>query len=266
VEGLGVVEAHLGADGRVPGADPALQVGVVGDLAGVGAQGGQLGVDGGGHLDQLVGGVGAEQQHGVGPMGGRPLGGRLAGGVRLEGSGEPRRGAPVNREGSGEPQGGAPVGGEALPEGCLGGNPVERVAGGDDAVDGEQPGGAVVGVEQPAAPGVVAQDHVRPHGPDQAGHGQPQGHGDLELAVDRPQEVDARRPKGGRGRLRLGPPHRGQGVRVGRRVGAALLAGGEARQLHVHTLAGPGGQGAAGLELDVVRVGAEGQRPPDGQH
>jgi hypothetical protein len=112
----------------------------------------------------------------------------------------------------------------------------------------------------------VAQNHVRPHGPDQAGHGQPQGHGDLELAVDRPQEVDARRPKGGRGRLRLGPPHRGQGDRVGRRVGAALLAGGEAGQLDVRALPRPGGQAAAGLQLHVVRVGAEGQHPAGGQH
>jgi len=223
VKGLSVAEAGVGADGRVPGADPALQVGVVADLAGVGGHGGQLGVDGGGHVDQLVGGVGAEQQHGVGAVGGQALGAQ-------------RR--------------------------C-----VERVAGGDHAVDGEQPGGAVVGVEQPAPPGVVAEDHVGPHGPDQAGHGQAQGHGDLELAVDRPQEVDrGHRPQGGRGRGGLGPAHRGQLGRVGPRVGAALLPGGEAGQLHVDPPPSPGGQGATGLELDVVRVGAERQRPPDGQH
>jgi hypothetical protein len=223
VKGLRVAEAGVGADGRVPGADPALQVGVVADLAGVGGHGGQLGVDGGGHVDQLVGGVGAEQQHGVGAVGGEALGAQLR---------------------------------------C-----VERVAGGDHAVDGEQPGGAVVGVEQPAPPGVVAEDHVGPHGPDQAGHGQAQGHGDLELAVDRPQEVDrGHRPQGGRGRGRLGPTHRGQLGRVGPRVGAALLPGGEAGQLHVDPPPRPGGQGAAALEVDVVRVGAERQRPPDGQH
>ena len=89
VKGLRVAEAGVGADGRIPGANPALQVGMVADLAGVGGHGGQLGVDGGGHVDQLVGGVGAEQQHGVGAVGGgaRPggsgppgWGGRTAGG------------------------------------------------------------------------------------------------------------------------------------------------------------------------------------------
>jgi hypothetical protein len=137
----------------------------------------------------------------------------------------------------------------------------------------------VVGVEQEAAPRVVPEDHVRPHDPDQPGHGQAHGHGDLQLAVDRPQEVDRDRgPEGSGGRLGLGPPDPGQlglaslelgqrGLaRVGRRIGAALLPGGEAGQLHVHPPPGPGGQGPPSLELDVVRMRAEGQDPTNSKH
>src|SRR6266508_6632163 len=43
VEGLGAGQAELGADGRVPGPDAAVEVDRVADLARVGAQGGQLG-------------------------------------------------------------------------------------------------------------------------------------------------------------------------------------------------------------------------------
>ncbi len=39
-----------------------------------------------------------------------------------------------------------------------------------DGVEGEEPGGPVVGVEPVAPPGVVAQQHVGPHRPDHPGH------------------------------------------------------------------------------------------------
>ena len=64
-----------------------------------------------------------------------------------------------------------------------------RVAGGDHAVDGEEPGVAVVGVEPVALPRVVAEHDVGPQPPDPVGHlATAWRRSGLELAVDPAEE------------------------------------------------------------------------------
>ena len=68
-----------------------------------------------------------------------------------------------------------------------------RVAGGDDAVAGQQAGMAMVGVEAVALPRIVAEHDVGPQQADDPGHLAARGEVAVELAVDLAEEHDRRR-------------------------------------------------------------------------
>ena len=138
-----------------------------------------------------------------------------------------------------------------------------RVAGGDDAVAGEQAGVAVVGVEPVALPRVVAEHDV--------------GLQPADPVRDLPPLARARsraRRRASRGTRtspvapqRAGPPPAARAWRV--TTSAAVSASGsqvpfepsvQTRWWTTHPGRGPLGQRAAAAELDVVGVGADGQR------
>ena len=147
------------------------------------------------------------------------------------------------------------------------------VPGGHQGVEGEEAGGPVVGVEAVAAPGVVAEQHVGPHGPDDPGH-RPALVGVVDqLAVDLAEELH---PVAGRrsdvtaeqapaaaarhSRLRAAT----SAAEVGVGVPAALGPVGEHEVVDLAAGGRPAGERGAGAELDVVGVGADGQRRPAG--
>jgi hypothetical protein len=138
------------------------------------------------------------------------------------------------------------------------------VAGGDDAVDDELAGAAVVGVEAVLLPRVVTEDDVGSGGADRHAHLLASVHVGFELAVDRVEEVH-----------RLGAQRDGSGALLvvpgGDELGQVLVGGpgalrtvGEHEELHVRARAYPLGEGRAAAELDVVGVRADGEHAARG--
>ena len=138
-----------------------------------------------------------------------------------------------------------------------GGGEEVGIAGGDDAVDRELPGPAVVGVEAVLLPGIVTEDHVGADGPDDRAHLFPPGRVVLELTVDRVEEVHVPGAQGAGGGALLftAGGHQRDEVLLG--FPASLRPVGEHQHLDVRPRAGPLGKGRAAPELDVVGVRAD---------
>ena len=137
-----------------------------------------------------------------------------------------------------------------------------RIAGADDRVAHQLTGDAVIGMEPVALPRVMAEHDVGAEAanrPDDLGS---RGHVVRQLAVDAAEKEDLARLGAGQspGRLPLlllSPVDERR--LIGIRVPGALRAV-RAHEVMDHApLGGPLGQGAARSELDVVRVGADGQ-------
>jgi len=140
------------------------------------------------------------------------------------------------------------------------------VPGGDDALHGQEPGVAVVGMQPVALPGIVAEHHVGPGLPDDPAHLGPLLQAAAELAVDTVQEEHGPRPERRRGRPLLFLAERHERGPVGRRVPRTLGTVGQDELGDLAAGRGPLGQRGATAEVDVVGVGADRQSPlRDGQ-
>ena len=136
-----------------------------------------------------------------------------------------------------------------------------RVPGRDDAVERELAGPAVVRVEAIALPRVVTEDRVGSHRPDRRAHRRALGGSRSQLPVDEVEELDARRAQR-RGSVELlGATLHGERLEVRVGVPRALRAVGQHEQVHRCAGGGPPREGCAAAELDVVRVGADGEHP-----
>ena len=138
----------------------------------------------------------------------------------------------------------------------------ERVAGRDDAVDGEPAGVAVVGVQPVAPPRVVAEHDVGLQRADPVGDPLALGRAPTSSSPSTLPSMTTSpvAPSALAAGLLLdarGCDERGD-VLVG--VPGALRAVGEDQVVHDAAVGRPLGQGGPGLELDVVGMGADGQR------
>ena len=142
-----------------------------------------------------------------------------------------------------------------------------RVARRHDALDGEEPGVAVVGVQPVALPRVVAEHDGGPQLPDPVRHLPPLAHAGLELAVD-PAEEHAlrrwRRAPAAAARCSAWRVTTSAAASV-RRVPAALGAVGADEVVDDGAGRRPLGERGAAAELDVVGVGADGERDGRGR-
>ena len=137
-----------------------------------------------------------------------------------------------------------------------------RIAGGDDGVAHQPAGVAVVGVQAVPLPRVVAEHDLRSQLADDPGDLAARRPIAVELAVDAVEEADLTGPVAGQPSRRLallvltpGDERRQIGVRVPR----ALRTVGAHEVVDDAAGGRPLGQRAAGAELDVVGVGADGQ-------
>ena len=117
-------------------------------------------------------------------------------------------------------------------------------------------------MEPPATPRVVAEQHVGAEAPDPGRHLVGRGAVGIELAVHPVEEHDlAGRPEPLGSSVLLVSSGGDQAGRVPFRVPAALRAVGAHEDVDLAAGGGPAGERGTGVELDVVRVGADGQRP-----
>ena len=136
----------------------------------------------------------------------------------------------------------------------------QRITSRNDTVEGGGARHPMVRMELVALPRVVGQEDIGGCKPDLAAHLLAQGHRHFELPVDVTEMNDRCRPESSRsgGLLRASP--RRQIGRRDVRVPGSLRAVGDDEHRHVTPRGRPPRQGAARAELDVVWMGADGER------
>ncbi len=185
------------------------------ELALVGLERGEFGVDPTGDVFEVVRGVGLEQQQVLGPM----------------------------------------VGDSVLWEEV-------RVAGGHDALAGEQAGVAMIGMQPISLPRVVAEHHVGPELSDRERHVTACHKIAIEFAVDVLEEHDLARLAPGQSARCLALLALASGRqrnRVGCGIPGALRSIGTHEVMHRAAAGGPFCKGRAAAELDVVGVSPDRQ-------
>ena len=138
-----------------------------------------------------------------------------------------------------------------------------RIAGRDDGVAHEPAGVAVVRVQPVALPRVVAEDDLRLQFADDPGDHANRLAVARQLAVDVAEEAHLAGPAAGdaaSGLTLLELPPGDQGGEVGAGVPRALRSVGADEVVDDTARRRPLGEGAAGAELDVVGMGADGER------
>ena len=107
------------------------------------------------------------------------------------------------------------------------------ITGGDDPVERQPPGVAMVGVEPVPLPRIVAQHDVRPGPADRLANQGPLGQPAAELAVGHAEEIDAGQAEDGGGGVLLAAAGLDQGPEVGVRVPGPFGAVGEHEQQEI---------------------------------
>ena len=136
-----------------------------------------------------------------------------------------------------------------------------RVPGGDDPIGQEEPGVAVVGVQAPAAPGIVAEDHVGTDPADGEGHLPTLPKARLEFAVGPSEKghIAPCRRVGGTPRVAPAGDRRPDGPYRSLGSQEPLDPSVHTRWWMRHPARRPLGQRGAASELDIVRMGADRQ-------
>ncbi len=136
-----------------------------------------------------------------------------------------------------------------------------RVACGDDAVDGESPGFAVIGMQAVRLPGIVPEHDVGLYLADRGADLGPRSEVVQQLAVDAPQEANVDGPDDLRRIALLVLTVRHQRREICVRVPRSLGAVGADAEMHFGPRVGPLGQRCRAPELDVVGVRTDREDP-----